>query len=477
VVATIPVGSTPQSVAVTPNGDYVYTANFGAATVSVISTATDTVTATIPVETGPFGVAVTPNGNYVYVANSGSGTVSVISTATNRVTATITGLSEPLGVAVTPNGAYAYVTNDGSGTVSVISTATNKVTATITVGSAPYDVAIAPNCAYAYVTNSNSATVSVINVVPSVSVSPSPRTMDVGQSETLTATPTGGSGSYTSYQWYVDGSARSGATSSTFSFAPASNGSYLITVTVTDSLGAVSAQSNTAIVTVGSALVNPTPTIAPTPTPAVGVNANLTWELPSNIVLPVFAATILVGVYLILKLAKNKTSKVSSLRLFIQINSLIAIFLGLIMGPFQTPLWQPMGPSPRSLLLGAKFLGNRFPDGFSVPVLACYYSNGRTVTCALWQLQAYIFPYWNYSNGYNAIYSTSGLEKIGIVVGLLVIASIILGRFFCGWLCPFGLYQDVLARIRKAHDCGICIFQKKQMRPLHNHGISLLRLF
>ena len=92
---------------------------------------------------------------------------------------------------------------------------------------------------------------------------------------------------------------------------------------------------------------------------------------------------------------------------------------------------------------------NQFPDGFSVPVLACYYSNGRTVTCALWQLQAYIFPYWNFSNGYEAIYSTSGLEKIGIVIILLVIASIILGRAFCGWLCPFGLYMDLLTRIRK----------------------------
>ncbi len=175
----------------------------------------------------------------------------------------------------------------------------------------------------------------------------------------------------------------------------------------------------------------------------------MTWELPSNIVLPIFAAIILVGIYLIPKLVKNKTRNVSSLRLFIQTNSVIAVFMGLILGPFNTPLWQPMGPTPRSLLFGFNFLKTQFPDGFSVPVLACYYSNGRTVTCALWELQAYIFPYWNYSNGYDAIYSTSGLEKLGIVIALLVIASIILGKAFCGWLCPFGLYMDVLTRIRK----------------------------
>jgi len=187
----------------------------------------------------------------------------------------------------------------------------------------------------------------------------------------------------------------------------------------------------------------------------------MTWELPSNIALPVFVAILLVGIYLILKLAKNKTNKVSTLRLFIQINSVIAIFMGLILGPFDTPLWRPIGPSPRSLLFGASFLKTQFPDGFSVPVLACYYSNGRTVTCALWQLQAYFFPYWNFSNGYEAIYSTSGLEKIGIVIILLVIASIILGRAFCGWLCPFGLYMDLLTRIRKTSHMRHLHFSEK----------------
>jgi ferredoxin-type protein NapH len=33
---------------------------------------------------------------------------------------------------------------------------------------------------------------------------------------------------------------------------------------------------------------------------------------------------------------------------------------------------------------------------------------------------------------------------------MIIAASVILGRFFCGWLCPFGLYQDILTRLRKA---------------------------
>ena len=59
-------------------------------------------------------MAVTPNGAYAYVTNDGSSTVSVISTATNTVTATVTVGNTPYGVAVTPNGAYAYVTNEAA---------------------------------------------------------------------------------------------------------------------------------------------------------------------------------------------------------------------------------------------------------------------------------------------------------------------------------------------------------------------------
>ena len=73
-----------------------------------------------------------------YITNVSSNTVSVIATATNTVTATIpVGSSTPVGVAVTPDGSKVYVANDPHNTVSVIATATNTVTATIPVGTDP----------------------------------------------------------------------------------------------------------------------------------------------------------------------------------------------------------------------------------------------------------------------------------------------------------------------------------------------------
>ena len=80
---------------------------------------------------------------FAYVTNLFDN-VSVIDTASNTVTATVAVGSGPEGVAITPDGAFAYVTNGNSGTVSVIDTASNAVTATVTVGNGPRDVAITP---------------------------------------------------------------------------------------------------------------------------------------------------------------------------------------------------------------------------------------------------------------------------------------------------------------------------------------------
>jgi YVTN family beta-propeller protein len=141
VFSTVAVGSNPSGVAVSPDGSHIYVANHNGGTVSVIATATNTVTATVVVGSGPEGVAVTPDGTHVYVASSIAFYVSVIATATNAEMANIA-VGQPIGVAVTPDGTHVYVTNSLYGnTVSVIATATNTVTATVAGESYPYGAA------------------------------------------------------------------------------------------------------------------------------------------------------------------------------------------------------------------------------------------------------------------------------------------------------------------------------------------------
>jgi hypothetical protein len=130
-----------------------------------------------------------------------------------------------------------------------------------------------------YVT-SNIVTVTVtVDGALTVSVSPSSWTMDVGQSTTFTATASGGSGSYTSYQWYVNGLLAQSGAASVMPFTPVSSGSYLITVTVTDSLGATSAQSSAASVTVAA---SPTVSIAPVGPLTLDVGQSTTFTATST---------------------------------------------------------------------------------------------------------------------------------------------------------------------------------------------------
>jgi len=201
------------------------------------------------------------------------------------------------------------------------------------------------------------------------------------------------------------------------------------------------------------------------------------WENSSLLVLPIYVMITVVGIFCIIKWTKNKTRKISNLRFFVQIVAVVAVFMGLVLGPFNVPRYQPLGPAPRDRLFGADFFGNQFPDGLSVPVLACYYASGRTVTCPIWQIQAYIFPFWNHARGYDVFYSTSGLEMLFIVFGLVIVMSIVLGRFFCGWLCPFGLYMDLMTRIRSIFRRRHLSFSEKTNTALGQFRYIIIAVF
>lgn len=108
--------------------------------------------------------------------------------------------------------------------------------------------------------------------------------------------------------------------------------------------------------------------------------------------------------------------KVSRLRLISQTMSLIVIYLSLtgLVG-----------------LIGTSLLSN----GLVVPVYACWYPSGRTVTCFIWALQTSIFPFFN---------PTTIVTVLALFAGM----TLLLGRFWCGWICPMGFVEDLEARLR-----------------------------
>ena len=210
VTATVPVGTSPQGVAVNRTGTRVYVANSAVSpSVSVIDTSSNTVIATVMVASGAVGVAVNPEGTRVYV--TGGDIVTVIDTASNSVIASVP-VTSPAGVVVSPDGSRVYVvsqlpnncviavldaasntvigtmaagqnardiavnatgtrvyvtnsviTNSVSGTVTVLDTTSNTIVATVPVGTFPAGVAVSPDGTRVYVANYSSDDISVID--------------------------------------------------------------------------------------------------------------------------------------------------------------------------------------------------------------------------------------------------------------------------------------------------------------------------
>jgi YVTN family beta-propeller protein len=69
-------GPSPGSVAITPNGKYVYTADFSDNMVDVITTASNAVTGVVDLPSGSYPVAVAADNDYLFTANYDSAAVS-----------------------------------------------------------------------------------------------------------------------------------------------------------------------------------------------------------------------------------------------------------------------------------------------------------------------------------------------------------------------------------------------------------------
>ncbi len=86
---------------------------------------------------------------------------------------------------------------------------------------------------------------------------------------------------------------------------------------------------------------------------------------------------------------------------------------------------------PHRLCSGKIYKGNL--KKLCVPGMNCYSCPGAVGSCPIGSLQAVIGS-WNFKFAF-------------YVAGFLVFVGALVGRFVCGWLCPFGLIQDLLHKI------------------------------
>ncbi len=152
--------SQPEGIVSLPNDHYVYVANYGNDSITVIQTINNTIVGKIYCPENPYSLCVHPNGQYLYVTTKYG--VSVIRTSDNTVFAQIPISQSPKNLSILPNGDYIYVTRIDTESVAVIQTANNSVITSVPVGIMPWDVAALPNSEYVYVTNAGSNNISKI---------------------------------------------------------------------------------------------------------------------------------------------------------------------------------------------------------------------------------------------------------------------------------------------------------------------------
>jgi DNA-binding beta-propeller fold protein YncE len=169
VMQAIPVGHSPQGVAIDVQRDLAVVTNTGDGTVSVINLNSMSISGTLTVGKTPTGVALSSRVGRAVVANTDSDTVTVIDLDNVAVSATVSlapssGTSKPIGVAIHPGSGQTVVADSNSQQVSFFD-ATNPGTPTIlAVDSGPSGVAIDPTRNIAAIAEAAANTVVIVNL-------------------------------------------------------------------------------------------------------------------------------------------------------------------------------------------------------------------------------------------------------------------------------------------------------------------------
>ncbi len=147
--------------------EYVYVANGGSDTVTVLDVVNVRLDRELAVGRHPVALAASPTRNEIYVVNAGApgtnGSVSVIDAEHNAVVATIPVHRQPLSIDLDASGARAYVANSGSNSISVLDLAARREVAQYGAGEEPVAARIAPDGETLVVANRQGNSVAVMD--------------------------------------------------------------------------------------------------------------------------------------------------------------------------------------------------------------------------------------------------------------------------------------------------------------------------
>jgi 6-phosphogluconolactonase len=170
----------PLGVAVSPDGRYLYVADFTwSGGVSAFAIAPDgdlspVAGSPFPAKPGTWGLAIAPDGRHLYAANGGANNVSAYSIEANGILTAVPGSPFPAGsgptnLAITPNGRFLYSTNEESNDLSAYSIAEDGALSPVSgspypAGEWPRAVSLTPDGKYLYVANHTSKQITAFSI-------------------------------------------------------------------------------------------------------------------------------------------------------------------------------------------------------------------------------------------------------------------------------------------------------------------------
>ncbi len=140
VMETVEVGEGPNEARISPDGSYVYVANWESHEITVIDMDEFEVIADLPAGEGTHGVAVSPEGEEIWSANRLSNDVTVFDTETLELKETIASGEYANHLSFTPDGKYVLVTNARDNELAVIDRESLSVITRIEVGGDPHEI-------------------------------------------------------------------------------------------------------------------------------------------------------------------------------------------------------------------------------------------------------------------------------------------------------------------------------------------------
>ena len=177
VVATVQLaaGAKPHHLNASPDGEFVYVAEFGANRVAVIDTESDTLAGELITNPSPtarvHAVWISQDNQTLYAANAGANEIAAVDIASNTILWSLPVGANPSEILVTHNEKTAYVSVRNENKLKVIDLETRSITGEVLVGTQPDTLRLTPDGKQLVVTlRGTPAQISIVDVFKTLSV-------------------------------------------------------------------------------------------------------------------------------------------------------------------------------------------------------------------------------------------------------------------------------------------------------------------